>query len=486
MQFGYFVHYAGPDKSSRQRYRDAHEQIEFLDEVGFAHVWFPEHHFTQLTHAAAPLLSVVDAANRTKRIRLGTSVILSPYHHPLLLAEQIAMADHFTEGRLEVGFARGSYVYEYQRLGIGSEIEAGERQAECLDILLGMWDQDDDFEYHGKYYSFPPTYTLPRPYQEPHPPLWLAARSADTMRFAIERGFGLHVSPLREPMARLVGQMNMLDALVEETGVGQRPPIALQVLTYVAEDRAEVLGAMQEVWRGHVMNYHAHHNAAVIHRGYPPETPLSGDVIAPDELAARLVAGDPETCVAKLRQYAAMGFDEFVVHLDFGLDQERTMRSLRLFAKEVMPHFAQDTVATTRRAPTTRNGSARVRMAASSEVEAATAEAYGLGSDWRRWEVQDWLTHFDKNQTARRKMLVFDFATAPRVKADAAGFVGGSGRLWMISDEGCPECGRPLIALFSRDAEESPSALRAELRAELRTGNWHGSHAPAVRPITSH
>jgi alkanesulfonate monooxygenase SsuD/methylene tetrahydromethanopterin reductase-like flavin-dependent oxidoreductase (luciferase family) len=166
------------------------------------------------------LLSVVDAANRTTRIRLGTSVILSPYHHPLLLAEEIAMADHLSNGRLEVGFARGSYVHEYARLGIGGEIEAGERQTECLDILLGIWAHDDDFEYHGKYYSFPPTYTLPRPYQEPHPPLWMAARSADTMRFAIERGFGLHVSPLRQPMSRLIGQMNLLDALVQELGIG--------------------------------------------------------------------------------------------------------------------------------------------------------------------------------------------------------------------------------------------------------------------------
>jgi flavin-dependent trigonelline monooxygenase, oxygenase component len=129
MRFSYFVpcHRTDPAKPEHQVYRDAWEQIELVDAVGFDCIWFPEHHFTQKFHSVAPLLSVVDAAHRTRRARLGTSVILSPYYHPLLLAEQIALADHLTEGRLEVGFARGSYVYEYERLGIRTEIEAGER-----------------------------------------------------------------------------------------------------------------------------------------------------------------------------------------------------------------------------------------------------------------------------------------------------------------------------------------------------------------------
>src|SRR5687768_15928267 len=139
MRFGYFMPFHGYNRqrTEHQVYRDAHEVLEFVDAAGFDTVWFPEHHFAHLLYSPAPLLNVVDAANRTRNVRLGTSVILSPYYHPLLLAEQISLADHLTEGRLELGFARGSYMFEYQRLGLSGEIEAAERQEETLRVLLG-------------------------------------------------------------------------------------------------------------------------------------------------------------------------------------------------------------------------------------------------------------------------------------------------------------------------------------------------------------
>src|SRR5437867_3900287 len=334
MRFSYFVpcHHTNPGKPVHQVYRDAGEQVEFVDAAGFDCIWFPEHHFTQKFHSVAPLLSAVDAARRTTRARVGTSVILTPYHHPLLLAEQIGLADHLTEGRLETGFARGSYVYEYQRLGIQTEIEAGERQRECLEVLLGVWEKDQDFAYEGKYYRFPPVYPVPRPYQEPHPPIWVAARSAETLRFAVEHGLGMQTTPLREPMTRVIGQLKLLDAIVEELGAPGRPPLAVQRETFVAED-PKVLGrALDHAWQNHVTSWHQHHSTARIQRGFTPLDPLpDGSVIPPDELANRLVVGDPETCVRRLLEYEALGFDEYILYLDFGQDQREVMGSLRLF-----------------------------------------------------------------------------------------------------------------------------------------------------------
>ncbi len=114
MRFGYFLPYIRPALSTpmAQVYRDAAEQIECVEAAGFDVIWFPEHHFTHNYCAPAPLMSVIDAARRTRRIRVGTSVIVTPFYHPLILAEQIALADHLVEGRLEVGVVRGPSRYE--------------------------------------------------------------------------------------------------------------------------------------------------------------------------------------------------------------------------------------------------------------------------------------------------------------------------------------------------------------------------------------
>jgi alkanesulfonate monooxygenase SsuD/methylene tetrahydromethanopterin reductase-like flavin-dependent oxidoreductase (luciferase family) len=171
MDFGLFVSHDGTSGIAPAHvYRNAAEQVEYADEAGFRHVWFPEHHFVQRYLSPAPLLNCVDAARRTRRVRVGTSIILTPYHHPLILGEQIALADHLTDGRLEVGFARGASLYEAERIGLKSHLEAAQRQQESLDILLGAWGQDEDFAFQGQYYSFPPVWLLPRPLQQPHPP----------------------------------------------------------------------------------------------------------------------------------------------------------------------------------------------------------------------------------------------------------------------------------------------------------------------------
>ena len=93
MDFGLFVSFDGTSGiPAAQVYRNAVEQVEYADEAGFRHVWFPEHHFVQRYLSPAPLLHCVDAARRTRRVRVGTSIILTPYHHPLILGEQIALA----------------------------------------------------------------------------------------------------------------------------------------------------------------------------------------------------------------------------------------------------------------------------------------------------------------------------------------------------------------------------------------------------------
>src|SRR5215469_7792452 len=153
MRFGYFATYfrESEDKALRQVYRDTNEQVECAEASGFDIIWFPEHHFTHHYCAPNPLLNIVDLAR----------------------AEEIGMVDHLVDGRLEIGFARGASLYEYDRLGV-TDVQAVGRTSECLEILLGIWKKDADYAFRGRHYEFGPTYIVPRPLQQPHPPIWVA------------------------------------------------------------------------------------------------------------------------------------------------------------------------------------------------------------------------------------------------------------------------------------------------------------------------
>jgi alkanesulfonate monooxygenase SsuD/methylene tetrahydromethanopterin reductase-like flavin-dependent oxidoreductase (luciferase family) len=184
---------AGHDEIIRRLTLLREREVECTEASGFDIIWFPEHHFTHHYCAPNPLLNIVDLARVTRRVKLGTSVIVVPFHHPLALAEEIGMADHLVDGRLEIGFARGASLYEYDRLGV-TDVQAVGRTSECLEILLGIWKQDDDFAFSGRDNEFGPTYVVPRPLQEPRPPIWVAARIPKTLRFCIELGIGLHTT----------------------------------------------------------------------------------------------------------------------------------------------------------------------------------------------------------------------------------------------------------------------------------------------------
>ena len=488
MEFGLFVSLDGTSGiPPAQVYRNAAEQVEYADEAGFRHAWFPEHHFVQRYLSPAPLLSCVDAARRTSRIRVGTSIILTPYHHPLILGEQIALADHLTDGRLEVGFARGASLYEAERIGIKSHLEAAQRQQESLDILLGAWGQDEDFAFEGQYYSFPPVWLLPRPLQRPHPPMWIAGRSADTMRYCVERGLGLQTQFAAEPMSSVVGQLKLLDALVEDVGGRGRPPLSAQRGLCVTEDPKEVTSLVEgiararrsQTFRGDLSN------VAILEKGYvrglkpgiqvPPveATPI-------EEIATRLLVGDPESCVKKLREYEALGFDEFVV--DPIGDHQQTMRSLRLLAEEVFPHFRKEAVSRWSAPSPARRATSRPQ-AEDRVAEATYANAYGLGVDWRTWDTAQWLAHFEAAGAAGdpRRCYVFDFAIAPRVKGGVDTYIDGARKLSRIADVGCPECGRPVVAVFHRRDGETVAAMRDEVTRVMRAGEWHPRHQPSGR-----
>ncbi|HSF03794.1 MAG TPA: LLM class flavin-dependent oxidoreductase, partial [Solirubrobacterales bacterium] len=161
MKFDYFVTHTRSDASKpyEELYADGLEQIRLCEEMGIDTIWFPEHQFTNQLCSPAPLINVVDAAHRTRRARLGTAVVITPYYNPLLVAGQVALADQLTRGRLEIGFGRGGFKYEYERLEMTEPIAAA-RQQEALEVILRAW-TETDFAYAGTHFKFPEVTVVP-------------------------------------------------------------------------------------------------------------------------------------------------------------------------------------------------------------------------------------------------------------------------------------------------------------------------------------
>jgi flavin-dependent trigonelline monooxygenase, oxygenase component len=339
MDFGLFAacHRFDESLSTAAVYEQALEMVELADEAGFRVAWFPEHHLIHYISCPSPLMMAVKAASRTERIRLGTAILVIPYYNPLRLAGEIGMADVLTGGRLEIGVGRGAFEYEFDRFGIDERIAAA-RLRDGMAVVRGLLTQDD-FSYAGETCSFGPATAVPRPRQSPHPPIWVAARSPDTIRWAIDSGYNLLSTPWREPFSRVETLHAQVRALVAEVKPPVAPRFAVSRMTFVGATDGEALDAMSAIQTNHRLFTRLFRNQADVRRGFTAPEPV-GDEFTPEQLLANLVAGSPETCVDKLKQYEALGVDHYIMYASFGADHAATMKSLRLFAERVMPHFA--------------------------------------------------------------------------------------------------------------------------------------------------
>jgi alkanesulfonate monooxygenase SsuD/methylene tetrahydromethanopterin reductase-like flavin-dependent oxidoreductase (luciferase family) len=174
-------------------YRRAFERIAIMDQGGYDAVWFAEHHFNAYSVCPSVTLMGTHVAARTRNLRIGTAVTLAPLYHPLRLAEELALLDILSEGRLNWGAGRGFDAREFQTFGIPAE-ESAARLHECVEIVLAAW-RDERVAHRGRYWQIDEIEVLPKPLQRPHPPVWLAATSPDAVRRAAEGGFDLLLDP---------------------------------------------------------------------------------------------------------------------------------------------------------------------------------------------------------------------------------------------------------------------------------------------------
>lgn len=175
-------------------YERALNRIDVMERSGgYDAVWLAEHHFT--THSVSPSVSVMGAhvAARTQRLRIGTAVSLAPMHHPLRLAEEIAMLDVLSGGRVNWGAGRGNDPKEFRVFDLDRE-KSYAMFRENVEIVLRAW-QDEKLSYQGNFHSFDEVEVLPKPLQRPYPPVWVAASSLEAVEWAASVGHSILMDP---------------------------------------------------------------------------------------------------------------------------------------------------------------------------------------------------------------------------------------------------------------------------------------------------
>jgi alkanesulfonate monooxygenase SsuD/methylene tetrahydromethanopterin reductase-like flavin-dependent oxidoreductase (luciferase family) len=343
MRFGFFDQLpCAEGYSERQRYRDIMAQIELGDALGFQTAWLGELHFSRpFSILANPLMVLAAAAQRTRRIRLGTAVTLLPLHNPVKVAEEAATADILSDGRLEFGVGRGTAPLHYVGYDIPQE-ESRERFEEGLDFILQAW-TNESFSYQGKYFRAHDLTLVPRPIQTPHPPIRIAANSPDTFPIAGRRGLAIFATPLINPPEKLrAGLAVYRDTLPAGVRGDTALAFPVHVTTSRAQARQECEASLRRFFREAGERLRPFGQTDIKSYEAFQQVLARMERVKYDDIDREMgVFGDPAYCVERVqalqRDYQ---MDEFICYFNQGgiMDHAMVKQSMTLFAEEVIPH----------------------------------------------------------------------------------------------------------------------------------------------------
>jgi len=318
------------------------EMVQMAEAGGFTTAWAAEHHALEMIIAPNPLQILTWWAGHTSRIRLGTAVAVAAYWNPIKLAGEAAFLDLVSDGRLEFGIGSGAYQREFDRMRPGlKQPDAWRYMQEMLPVLKGLW--AGDYAHDGEFWSFPTSTSVPKPVQQPHPPVWVAARSPITFDYAVANGCNVMSWPIARPFAEAELYKEQLDASIAASPGGAQPTWALMRHTAVYGSVDEWMVPVEAAQRQLSQFENLFKNLGDVQDGFPAAIPMDQVTNAadyePTTLSENLLFGTPDEVIAKLRRYEALGVDEFIYYASLGLGLEEQKRSMQLFCDEVIPAF---------------------------------------------------------------------------------------------------------------------------------------------------
>jgi alkanesulfonate monooxygenase SsuD/methylene tetrahydromethanopterin reductase-like flavin-dependent oxidoreductase (luciferase family) len=340
MQFGIFDYIDVRDEAPARTFDERMALLRAAEDAGFLGYHLTEHHATPLSLAPSPNVFLAAAARETKRLRLGSLVHLLPLYNPVRLIEELAMLDHLSHGRLDIGCGTGASPWEFQ--AFGEDFDGARDGFEEMFEILHKGLTQDRLVHHGKRWRHDGLKMVLRPLQKPMPPLWYGLRSDYGHVLAARYGMNVVTLGSDERTARSIARFR--DAWHEHAderariGTGTETPLIGAVrAVFVADTDAEaarIAGPAHEQWFESLCWLWKENNS------FPPIA-LSPD-FAEATRSGALVAGSPQTVRNTLvAQARRIGFNYLVLHLAYGsLGHAREMRSLALFRDEVMPALA--------------------------------------------------------------------------------------------------------------------------------------------------
>lgn len=348
MRFSLFVHMErGDDSISHRRlFEDLVNLSVMAEKGGFSTVWIGEHHAMEYTISPNPFQLLANLAARTSTIRLGAGTIIAPFWNPIRAASEAALLDVISNGRLELGIARGAYQFEFDRFADGlPATDGGKHMQELIPIVRELW--KGDYAHDGQVWSFPVSTSVPKPVQT-YPPIWVAARSPESHAFAVQQQCNVMVTPLMKDDREVSDLVAKRNAAVQANPGLPTPELMVLRHTFVhspedADGWREGAAAINRYYR--TFDAWAGNKTTPVN-GFLDPSPEEKFADRPDfELDAlhqSAMIGTPQEVTDRVRHYADIGVDEFGYWIDNGMTHEQKKASLQQFIDHVVPAIAPD------------------------------------------------------------------------------------------------------------------------------------------------
>ena len=332
MQFGMFgsaqAKRGGPNADSGAGFREFVERNVEAESLGYHSTFLVEHHFTGFGQVSATLNLLTWIGARTTSLRLGTAVIVLPWHNPVLLAEQIATLDLLSNGRVDAGIGKGYRMKEFEGFSISMD-EADARFEECLEVMLKAWTSDTPWSHQGTYWQYNEVVVEPPSTQKPHPQIWMGAGSPRSVKQVAQLGFNM-----------LLGQFDSFEMIAEEVALFKSEVESLGRVF----DPMSVAVARSVNLVDSTAEYDQALESRMAARRRTQNLALRPDFQdTRDSAEAGTIYGSPDQVSEKIQALHDIGIEYVLLNAPAGIS------TLRRFAEDVMPGFLGDNQAAAKR-----------------------------------------------------------------------------------------------------------------------------------------
>ena len=348
MHFGIFMEFGSrPSVSEAESFREGFRLVDSAEDMGLDGVWLAELHFNPVRSVlSSPIVVASSIATRTEKLRIGMAVHVLPLSNPLRIAEEVATVDQISEGRFEFGVGRSGFARSYDLYGV-PYVESRERFGEALNIILEAW-KGEPFSFDGDFYSFEGAVVSPQPYQRPHPPLRIAATTAETFPRLGKEGRPIFVGLRGMDVPELRGCVKEYRKAWHEAGHDGNGDVFLRIPVYAAESEEAALHEPQDSINAYFNRMGSLLRDASTNRASADAGQRQGraDRLATmtyeEMLETKVAFGTSEMLVDRFSELEEeLGLDGVVAELNAGglIPEEAVTRSLRIMTQEVMPSF---------------------------------------------------------------------------------------------------------------------------------------------------